>query len=245
MPALAMIIEPAPEARHRGRPRHLEPMDLPSRSPASSRPRGRSPSPPTRCSGRTPMCRFSSLEIRASIRVGDRVAGHLAGVAVRDPGRELLERHVRHGLERRLVAGVVAGGHVVHPGPARARPGRHRGSRRGSRASRSRAGSPPPSSGPPRCPRRRRGRRVAILAGGTTGRLSSVSRLVNIAALGRLRELRLLGAPVLAAQEREGSRGPGFHGRSSCGCHFLRHREVPVEVLEPRRARGPPAGWSA
>ena len=49
--------------------------------------------------------------------VGDRVTGGLAGVPVRDAGRELLERDVRDRLERRLVAGVVAGGHVVHPGP--------------------------------------------------------------------------------------------------------------------------------
>ena len=49
--------------------------------------------------------------------MADGVVGHPAGVAVRDAGRERLERHVRHGLQRGLVAGVVAPSHVVHPGP--------------------------------------------------------------------------------------------------------------------------------
>ena len=48
--------------------------------------------------------------------VGDRVAGGPAGVAVRDAGRQLLEGDVGERLERALVPGVVAGGHVVHPG---------------------------------------------------------------------------------------------------------------------------------
>src|SRR3712207_7622355 len=49
-------------------------------------------------------------------RSRDGVAGGLARVAVRHPRRELLERDVGDRLQRGLVAGVVAGGHVVHAG---------------------------------------------------------------------------------------------------------------------------------
>ncbi len=47
----------------------------------------------------------------------DRLVGELAGVAVGDAGGELLEGDVRAHVEQRLVAGVEARLHRLHPGP--------------------------------------------------------------------------------------------------------------------------------
>ena len=50
--------------------------------------------------------------------LAERVAGGLAGVAVRDPGGQLLERDVRQRVQHLVVVDVdVAGRHVRHPGP--------------------------------------------------------------------------------------------------------------------------------
>ena len=199
----------APEARHRGA-RHLEADDLLRRSPASSR-RARSPAPRRRCCGRRPCAgsrpwRSGRASGRRSGRrspcrcCGARPGSRAPGRTRRPPPRA---RSCRRSRSPRSCS---------PSGPARARPGRRRGSRRGSRACAMPCRFSSAVQRPTQVPHApSRPKRVAI-SRWYDGRLSSVSRLVNIAALAVSESCDCSGTSPRRRGTR--SRGPGSTGRS-------------------------------